>query len=352
MPETLFQHRMAAHCENGVTAGLLAHRGLTVSEPMVFGIAAGLFYIYLPFFRGNNSPIFSYRPMPGRIFSRLCRRLGVQYEIRKFSSPADAKKALDQNLDRGVPTGLQVGVYALDYFPEKFRVHFSGHNLIAYGRTDTSYLISDPVMERPTTLKAAVMDKVRFAKGPVFSPEGLMFYPVRIPEKPDLGKAAIAGIRQVCFQMLFPGFFNGIAGIKRVAGQIPQWPDRFGIRQTNHDLIQMVRMQEEVGTGGAGFRFIYAAFLQEAAAVSGLPELKDLSLEMTEIADLWRDFAAHAVRIYRDRGARRNAYADLSQKLSDIARREETMHTRLLRTVSGRRAGTRTTAADFPGWKL
>ena len=32
-------------------------------------------------------------------------------------------------------------------------------------------------------------------------------------------------------------------------------------------LAQMIRMQEEIGTGGGGFRFIYGAFLEEAAEV-------------------------------------------------------------------------------------
>ncbi len=60
---------------------------------------------------------------------------------------------------------------------------------------------------------------------------------------------------------------------------------------TNHYLGQLIRMQEEIGTGGGGFRFIYGAFLQEAAVILKNDELKGLSKEITAIGDLWRDFA-------------------------------------------------------------
>jgi len=33
-----FQHNQAAHCENGVTSNLLQFYGITLSEPMIFGM--------------------------------------------------------------------------------------------------------------------------------------------------------------------------------------------------------------------------------------------------------------------------------------------------------------------------
>jgi len=68
----------------------------------------------------------------------------------------------------------------------------------------------------------------------------------------------------------------------------------------------IVRMQEEVGTGGAGFRYMYAAFLQEAASLFGSAELNDLSQEMTAIGDTWREFAVTAARIIKKGQAGRN----------------------------------------------
>ena len=45
---------------------------------------------------------------------------------------------------------------------------------------------------------------------------------------------------------------------------------KFGEKLAAHNLGQVIRMLEEIGTGGAGFRFIYAAFLQESAGILGI----------------------------------------------------------------------------------
>ena len=47
------------------------------------------------------------------------------------------------------------------------------------------------------------------------------------------------------------------------------------------------------GTGGGGiFRYMYARFLKEAAAIIEDTRLDDLSTELTHIGDLWEDVAA------------------------------------------------------------
>jgi hypothetical protein len=54
--------------------------------------------------------------------------------------------------------------------------------------------------------------------------------------------------------------------------------------------------QEEIGTGGGGFRFIYAAFLQEAGRLMGSTRLEEASRMMTEAGDMWRRFASACAR--------------------------------------------------------
>ena len=54
-------------------------------------------------------------------------------------------------------------------------------------------------------------------------------------------------------------------------GESKSWLPAIRGRVTGgHFLGNIVRMQEEIGTGGGGFRFMYAAFLQEAGDVLGL----------------------------------------------------------------------------------
>ena len=331
--ELTFTHHQSAHCENGVASNLLKNSGLNISEPMVFGIGSGLFFVYLPFIKVNHAPAISYRTLPGQIFNKVATRLNLKIKRRKFSSISSANKALDENLKNNIPTGLQVGVYNLSYFPDEYRFHFNAHNLVVYGKTETEYLVSDPVMETVTTLTYEDMNKVRFAKG-AFAPRGQMYYPIQIPKEVDLKSAIIKGIKNTCRDMLAPMPIVGVRGIKMVSRQIRKWPKKHGVRKANHYLAQMVRMQEEIGTGGGGFRFIYAAFLQEASVILANEELKELSKEMTQIGDSWRDFAVEASRIYKNRSAKEDAYNTIADELLDIANREEIFFKKLKKAIS------------------
>jgi hypothetical protein len=331
--ETNFTHHQSAHCENGVASNLLKHNGLNISEPMVFGIGSGLFFVFLPFLKVNYAPAISYRPMPGQIFNKLAKRLGLKIKRQKYSSEANAIKALDENLKNNIPSGLQVGVYNLTYFPDEYRFHFNAHNLVVYGKTETDYLISDPVMENVTTLTHAELNKVRFAKG-TFAPRGQMYYPIQVPTNVDLKGAIIKGIKNTCRDMLAPVPIVGVKGIRYVSRQIRKWPVKNGTKKANHYLAQMVRMQEEIGTGGGGFRFIYAAFLEEASVILENQELKILSQEMTAIGDLWRDFAVEASRIYKKRSTKEDAYNTIADELLAIADKEELFFKKLRKAIS------------------
>ncbi|HEX9980515.1 MAG TPA: BtrH N-terminal domain-containing protein [Flavobacterium sp.] len=331
--DTGFKHHQSAHCENGVASNLLRHHGLNISEPMVFGIGSGLFFVYLPFVKVNYAPAISYRPLPGQIFNKLAKRLNLKIKRIKFSDAINANQALDENLKKNIPTGLQVGVYNLTYFPDEYRFHFNAHNLVVYGKDDNGYMISDPVMETVTTLTPAELNKVRFAKG-AFAPRGQMYYPVEIPKEVDLKSAIIKGIKNTCRNMLAPMPLIGVSGIKYVAKQIQKWPLKHGTKKANHYLAQMVRMQEEIGTGGGGFRFIYAAFLQEASVILQNDRLRELSMEMTKIGDLWRDFAVDASRVYKNRSTKADVYNTLSAQLLEIANKEADFFKKLKKAIA------------------
>lgn len=327
-----FEHKQTAHCENGVVSNLMRYNGFEVSEPMVFGIGSGLLFCYIPFLIVNHAPAITYRAMPGFIFKRFAKRTGIKIKREKFSNKETAKARLDENLKNNNPVGLQVGVYNLLYFPDEYRFHFNAHNLVVYGKEDNTYLISDPVMENVTTLTDKQLDKVRFAKG-ALAPKGHMYYPVNFPKELQLEKAIIKGIKHTCKDMLAPIPIVGVNGIRKVARLIRKWPQKKGVKVANHYLGQIVRMQEEIGTGGGGFRYIYAAFLQEASKLLNNEHLIELSKEMTEIGDLWRDFALDASRIYKNRSPENDAYNKVADQLDLIANREEKFFKKLKKAI-------------------
>ena len=319
-----FQHRQAAHCENGVTTSLLRHHGVNqITEPLAFGIGSGLFYIYIPFMKINNGPAIAFRTQPGLIFNRTCKALNIPVERKKFSSKQEAEKILMQCLAAGQPVGCQVGVYYLTYFPKEYRFHFNAHNLIVFGKEDDQFLISDPVMEMATSLSSYELERVRFAKG-AFAPRGQLYYPKEKREvtNEQMKRAIKTGIKRNCMLMLrIPGPIAGISGIRYTARKIRTWRDKLGPQKAGSYLAQLVRMQEEIGTGGGGFRFIYGAFLQEAYAYIPLQQLIDISGQFTKAGDIWRSAAVQAAGIYKGRigsQADFNTMADYLDAAADL----------------------------------
>jgi hypothetical protein len=324
-----FQHNQAAHCENGVTSNLLKFYGINLSEPMIFGIGSGFFFTHMAFYKLNGMYVTSFRIWPGLIFKRVTHRLGIRVKRRKFKSPDKAMQELDVLLEQGIPVGMLVGVFHLPYFPREFRFHFNAHNITVFGKEDGKYLVSDPVMEHVETLTRDELKKVRFARG-TYPPRGRMYYIVSVPDKVDIQSAVIRGIRKTAKDMLtIPLPMFGVGGIRYLSRKMRKWPKRMGEKEAALNLSQVIRMLEEIGTGGAGFRFIFAAFLQQSADLLNKPQLNDLSIEMTAIGDQWREFAVHAARCFKNRDKGMTSYGDLANRLLEIASREEHVFTQL-----------------------
>ena len=324
--ELNFKHIQAAHCENGVTTNLLKHAGMhQITEPLAFGIGAGIFYIHIPFLKISGGPAISFRTMPGQIFSRTCKALGVPVERKTFSSKEKAQQFLDDCLAKGQPAGCQVGVYHLTYFPKEFRFHFNAHNLVVYGKEGDTYKISDPVMETVTTISAHDLERVRFAKG-ALAPNGQIYFPKegKAISEEQIKRAIIKGIKHASWFMTeTPVPILGVAGIRFTANRIKTWRESLGVRRGGLYLAQLVRMGEEIGTGGAGFRFVYAAFLQQAHPFVQRDELLEISKQFTAIGDLWRSSSVQASGIYKGRLTEQKDFDVMGDMLLNIADKEK-----------------------------
>lgn len=322
-----YKHIQTAHCENGVATGLLKHHGIDfMNEPLMFGLGSGIFYIHIPFMMVNGGPAISYRNMPGLIFSNTSKLLGIKVNRKKFSNEKDAYDYLNKQLEIGNPVGCQVGVYNLPYFPTEYRFHFNAHNIVVYGKENNNYLVSDPVMETVTTLTEEDMRKVRFAKGPL-APRGHVYYPENIKSisQEQLRSAIPKAIKRTTFEMLYlPGGIAGVNGINYTAKKIRIWRNKLGERKAALFLGQIVRMQEEIGTGGGGFRFLYAAFLEKASEISGNDKLLKVSDDFTKAGDMWRASAINMGRIYKGRLNEQKDYDECANMLNEIADVERT----------------------------
>jgi hypothetical protein len=326
-----FEHRQSGHCESGVTSNLLNYHGFKISEPMVFGIGAGLFFSYLPFLKMQHAPVTSFRVWPGMVFKRATRELGVKTRIHTFKNEDESMNVLKRTLDKGLPAGLQVGTYHLPFFPPEYRMHYNMHNMVAYGYEEDNFFISDTVIEQRVEINYEDLKRVRFARG-AFAPKGRLYYPYEVPKNIDIRPAVLSGIRKTAYYMVGVPFpLIGVKGIRYLSRQMRSWEKRYGPEKASYYLGQVLRMEEEVGTAGAGFRFIYGAFLSEAAEVLNRPELRGISVEMGENANKWREFSYLGSRNCKKRARPEESFDKLADMLLECASREEKIFNKLRR---------------------
>ena len=326
-----FTHSQSAHCESGVSSALLRHEGVAMSEAMAFGLASALSFAFLPLIKINELPLIAYRMPPKFIVNGLKKRLALPLKFETFSNPENGMQRLDALLEQGKLVGLQTSVYFLPYFPPSMRFHFNAHNLMVIGKEGSNYVISDPVFENTTLCPAPDLQRARFVRG-MLAPKGLLYY-LNDEVSVDIDALMVLkAIKKNCHIMLHtPVSFIGASGIKSLAKAILKTAKKGDDTYTKRYIGHVIRMQEEIGTGGAGFRFLYAAFLQESANSYALRALADFAQRLTLIGDEWREFAIAAARMSKGRLALRPE--QLAEKLHELSSKEDAFFRALLAYV-------------------
>jgi hypothetical protein len=326
-----YKHKMAAHCESGTITSLLNHGGLSITEPLVFGIGSGIFFGYFHKMKAFAFPTFIVRNKPGQMRTNIEKRLGVRFKSYTFKDPGKGMLALDELLERNIPTAAQVDFFYMDYVPSWERVHINVHFLVVAGKEENRYIISDAYFPKMAGLDAASLEKGRFAGGNM-SPKGFIYHLDSVPANIDFNKAIVKGISKACFYMLkVPVPFIGIRGMRMFARKITEWP-KFArdTEHLSHEIMKINILLEDQGTGGAGFRFMYATFLQQAAGIIQKPQLAELSGELMKIGDGWREISLFSARIGKNRDLGPERLKQLGDMIADRAEVEE----KFFRTLS------------------
>ena len=330
MPEiTPFTHKHAAHCESGVISSMLTHYGLPLSEPMVFGLSSALTFAYLPFVKLGGMPLIAYRTMPKSIIKGLQKNIDLKMKFETFSNPEKGADRLDELLVSGKIVGAQTSVFWLPYFPEEMRFHFNAHNLMVISKKDDCYTISDPVFEHLVEADKKSLTKARFVKG-VMAPKGSLYYPLSVPDKIEYHKVLPNCIKKTAKTMLkTPVPIAGLKGILFLAKSIRKLAKK-DAHYAKLFLGHIIRMQEEIGTGGAGFRYIYASFLQEASQKINNSALLEASQMMTETGDAWREFALLIAKSIRAKNKKPIDFDAIADKLIAVSEQEKQVYLKML----------------------
>jgi hypothetical protein len=288
IPQKNYTHYQGGHCESGSVSSIVKNYGYDLSEPMAFGISSNIGFVYLPFVKIWGRPLIAWRMLPQSIVKGVQKRLGIKFYIKTYDNEQEAMDELDRLLDEGKAVGIQGSVAYFKYFLGDFRIPNNSHMTIVIGREGDEYLINDPLFDYATRVHRDDLRNARFSKGPQ-APKGFMFYPLEIPENIDYKKAIKKAVKHVPFMMLQPMFpYYGVLGMKSFARMIRRLRNNPNKKTVRGLMNHIVLFQEEVGTGGGGFRYMYAAFLREAYDLLKIPELLEASKKFVAIGDKWR----------------------------------------------------------------
>ena len=276
------------HCETTVTGSLLKSIGIELSEPLLFGLGEGLGFIFwnmkqmdFPFIGGRNKP--------DALSLNLAANLQLELEAKETSSIKKAWQNVVQEIDRGVPVGLKLDCYHLEYFTDK--IHFAGHYAAMYGYDDEfAYLVDTNQQGKMRKTSLHTLELARNEKGPMSS-KNRSYTIKRTVKGFDLVTAVKTAIRNNAAEYLNPPISNiGYKGVAKTSKEIKKWfkssPD------VARDFKTTAMLMERAGTGGALFRNLYRDFLKESANLLESEQVRKAYLEFSQIAELWTEVSS------------------------------------------------------------
>jgi hypothetical protein len=313
-----FRHAPNAHCSSTSIRDILRFDNQEFSEATIFGLGGGLGFFYFSDAALNPSRRFNGRA--DDLESKFYRLLG---------SPLDWKGRWDaawmaNTLANGRPLLAQTDIAYLPHYqgaPGEV-VHFPLHGVVIAG-IDTDSGVAYIADTFSADLLPVPFDNLKAA----LIGEGCpMMRPFNIAEacvvEVSVTEELIAqAIRTAVEEMLNPNRRElGIGAMRRLAGDLQRWhesPDWAWCARFAYQSI------EKRGTGGGGFRSLYADFLNQAEG--RISELKRIQAEsrMREAAQHWTGLADLCKTAFVEQEP--GLLSDAGLLVSAIARHEENL---------------------------
>lgn len=280
-------HTPGRHCASTALADLVNFRGIEWSEARCFGIGCGLGIWY---FRGEGkSPERLVHVRSADIEEQFFRRIGQSFRWRRRDDPLESERDLIAALDGGDPAIVQSDICHLPYY--NTTTHFPGHVIAVWGydMEKQVFFVTDTEREKLIEVPFGAMKKARYVQMGFFDIRGNMYAPHGIIAPDNIPEIMRSSIIDQSRRLLDGSQdYQGIAALRKWRSELGGWKGFKDRQWTARFTYQVI---ERRGTGGGGFRLMYADFLDEAA--SALPNAARLGLPslMREAASAWSGLA-------------------------------------------------------------
>ncbi len=320
------KHYPGRHCASTALSNLAHFHGLSWSEPICFGLGAGLGFWFINVPGGSPSRFIHVRSAD--IEEQFFQRVGCPAAGRKYAGEAEGERDLCALLDKGFPVLVLTDIYYLPYYGSK--THFPGHAITVWGynRGKQLFYVTDTERDEVLEVPFDQMRRARFCKGTFFNLEGNLYCPEQLIEPvdmPNIIKEALTANSRMLLESTTS--FQGMEALAKWGENIVKWRDLPDRQWATRFCYQVI---ERRGTGGGGFRLMYSEFLREAGAYlpavasSGLPEM------MGEAAAAW---SALAGLLKAASEQKEPDFSAAAEQITRICRLESAYHRAVLETV-------------------
>lgn len=294
-------------------AGIVApHSGRPFEEAFVFGLAGGIGFMYFTFEYANTPPMLSLvlrsDSYPDAFVRRGLERTGAVLEWHETGSAVVAARQVDAAIEAERAAICVTDMSSLPWYGMPAEYRGLPHYVAVAGRAEGGFVLDDRAT-RPLTISTAAFAQARagYRKG--------RHRLVTIADRPRAAaghervwsavvleaiRATVHGFREAPYAGFGSNF--GLRGLEKWARLIGDARDPKGWPRLLADerslATALTRMYEGIEvefTAPAGGRSFYAAFLDEAAAVTSRPALAGSADLYRRAGDRWSGFARAAL---------------------------------------------------------
>jgi hypothetical protein len=306
-----YENRTGEHCGSIAMRNLLQHYcGLDLSEPMIFGVGAGVDLLLI---EGHDfDPTVLLFGRSTSMEADVADALGVDYVERVELDDDRAWETARREVGEGRPTMLSGDIFYLDY--REYKVHFPAHRFVLLGFDDDEQVVyvADRIDPEPQACSYGALRKSRNPRG-FFSTYNLWGKFENTAVGRSLEEACARAIDRAARRMLgradaerpaLPDpamrVSQGLAGLEAFAKQLEDWPDRDDCEGLASYTSQCL---EKWGNGGGNFRNLYAAFLGEVREFA--PTLVDAEAPLlaSRASQQWTVLSSHLWELGKTRSA-------------------------------------------------
>jgi hypothetical protein len=310
---------------------------------MLFGLGAGMGFIYWKMKFGDSSYIFiGGRGNTKDFFNDIGRRTGVHINILSTTSAKKAEAALLKKIEKKEPVMLFGDMGFLPWFDLPEEYHFGAHTFVVCGYDGQDTVLVSDMDQKTSGLKRGFycpvtleqLKKARNSPHKPFPPKNTSLELDFTRFHEPTGEDIFSSIHQTVEFLLNPPIKNiGVKGLRHTAKEILKWPDIFEDYDLRMNLFSIYIFFEIGGTGGGCFRYMYSRFLKEAAKITGNKKLVVSAEKMQEAGELYTEIGLlfKEAETMKDINIRVQKASDLFLNIADL---EANAYTELSKNIS------------------